>query len=131
MSQFHYDDPIFKTGFSELEEVLSQFQTGFGSISGSDANRLSCSVDERKQRRMALKRESARRSRWRKKMHLEKLTTELNRLKVQNREFKNQCNSAMRLNQMVCIDNDRLMAQSLVLWTTLCNLSQILLSPIN
>ncbi|CAM8998825.1 unnamed protein product [Rhodiola kirilowii] len=118
--------PVFETGFSELEEVLSQFQAG--SSSGSDMNRAVYPVDERKQRRMKSNRESARRSRWRKKTHLENLTTELNRLKVQNGQFKNQFSTAVWLNQMVRRENDRLKAESLVLWTRLSNLSQILVA---
>uniref|UniRef100_A0A7N0SXH5 BZIP domain-containing protein n=1 Tax=Kalanchoe fedtschenkoi TaxID=63787 RepID=A0A7N0SXH5_KALFE len=121
--------PGFEPGFSELEELLSQFQTGSGSSSGSDVNhRTVYSTDERKKRRMVSNRESARRSRWRKKTHLENLATELNRLKAQNREFKNRFSTAVCLNQTVRRENERLKAESLVLWARLCNLSQILLA---
>uniref|UniRef100_A0A7N0UML9 BZIP domain-containing protein n=1 Tax=Kalanchoe fedtschenkoi TaxID=63787 RepID=A0A7N0UML9_KALFE len=123
----HCNYPVLETGFSELEEVLSQFQAG--SSSGSDVNnRAVYSMDERKQRRMDSNRESARRSRWRKKRHLENLKTESNRLKAQNREFKNRFNTAVCLNRTVRRENERLKAESLVLWARLCNLSNIFLA---
>lgn len=122
----HGNYPVYETGFNELEEVLSRFQAG--SSSNSDMNQPVHLIDEKKKRRMESNRESARRSRWRKKTHLENLTSELKRLKVQNQEFKNRFSMTLCANQLVRKENDRFNAESLVLCARLSNLSQILLA---
>ncbi|GAB4852396.1 hypothetical protein Ancab_016588 [Ancistrocladus abbreviatus] len=119
-------------GFSpnDLDELLSFFDDGHelvNSNSGSeDRNRVVCEIDERKLRRMISNRESARRSRWRKKRHLENLTNRVNRLKVENREFKNRLGLVTYQTRVVKRDNDRLRVESILLRERLSGLHQIL-----
>ncbi|KAK9270551.1 hypothetical protein L1049_026132 [Liquidambar formosana] len=124
--------PVCEAGFtaSEIQELLSLFQTGnpASSNSGSDTNPSVCGVDERKRRRMLSNRESARRSRWRKKRHLENLNDQLNRMKLENREYKNRLGLAMHQFQLVQRENDRLRFESAALRARLSDLYQILLT---
>ncbi|GMH06344.1 hypothetical protein Nepgr_008184 [Nepenthes gracilis] len=83
-------------------------------------------TDERKQRRMESNRASARRSRMRKKKHLENLREQVNRLKLENRESKNRLRFVVHLCECVQIENDRLRAESVVLQRTLKETGRIL-----
>ncbi|XP_044475958.1 basic leucine zipper 4-like [Mangifera indica] len=119
-----------ETGFTsdEIEELLSLLSSedSVSPNSGSEgSNRTVYTVDERKQRRMISNRESARRSRWRKKRHLENLMEELNRLKEENREMKNNLSWAMNKSQLVWRDNERLTSEFVILWGRLSELNQI------
>ncbi|KAG9143672.1 hypothetical protein Leryth_017170 [Lithospermum erythrorhizon] len=111
--------PCFEEAFSpdEIQELLSIIQTDFPvqSTSGS-------SETNRKRRRMISNRESARRSRWRKKRQLEDLTNEANRLKVQNRELKNRLSLISYEYFMVQRDSSRLFAESIELKQKLAGL---------
>ncbi|KAJ4701582.1 Basic-leucine zipper transcription factor [Melia azedarach] len=125
--QFHW--PVPETGFtaSEIQEVLSLLQSedSVGQNSGSE-DRAVYTVDERKQRRMISNRESARRSRWRKKRHLENLTEQVNRLRAENRELKNRLNIVLNQCNVVGRENDRLTTEYVALWTRLADLYQII-----
>lgn len=84
-------------------------------------------VDERKLRRMVSNRESARRSRMRKQKHLENLRNQLNRLRMENREFSNRLRFVAYHCQRVRNENDRLRSEHTLLRQKLSEIRQILL----
>ncbi|MED6130706.1 hypothetical protein PIB30_003284 [Stylosanthes scabra] len=95
--------------------------------SGSQgSNRAVYSTEERKLRRMQSNRESARRSRGRKKKHLENLTVQLNRLRLENRELKNRLVATMHQHLLVSLENEQLRSESIALGSTLSDLCEIL-----
>ncbi|KAF3447468.1 hypothetical protein FNV43_RR12654 [Rhamnella rubrinervis] len=132
--QFQY--PVFETGLTtnEIEELLSLFQPGNSGSpnSGSEehshsrSDRAIYSVDERKYRRMLSNRESARRSRWRKKRHLENLTSQVNRLRLENRNLKDRLALVAHQCHVAWAENDRLRSEYLTLWARLSDLCWIL-----
>ncbi|GAB4839278.1 hypothetical protein Ancab_028805 [Ancistrocladus abbreviatus] len=83
---------------------------------------------EMKLRRMISNRESARRSRWRKKQHLENLTNQVNRLKFENRESKNRLDLVKYQSHVVKRENDQLRVESILLRQRLSGLYRILMS---
>ncbi|CAL1395744.1 unnamed protein product [Linum trigynum] len=112
----------------ELQELLSFFDhqpimttttttTGSpNSNSGSEgSNRSVYNVDERKRRRMVSNRESARRSRWRKKRHLENLTEQANRLSLEKEELRYALGSTLSQCNVVWKENQRLRTESVAL----------------
>lgn len=119
---------------TEIEELLSLFLANDGPPSpGSDSQgsmrtSATCSTndDERKLRRMISNRESARRSRWRKKRHLEDLTNEVNRLMIQNRELKERLGRVLNHRHVVLRENDWLWMESVGLRARLSDLCRIL-----
>ncbi|XP_059636911.1 basic leucine zipper 4-like [Cornus florida] len=126
----HFQVPVFEGGFTadEVQELLSLFQSGqsANSISGSDTNRSVYSVEERKRRRMISNRESARRSRLRKKRHLENLADEVKRLRIENRELKNRLCLVSQHYHLMQRETDRLQTESFHLQLGLAGLCQIL-----
>lgn len=136
--------PVFETAFTEtdMEELLSLFQPGNSgspnsgsegyaqsqaqSPSQSQSDRAIFTVEERKYRRMVSNRESARRSRWRKKRHLENLTNQVNRLRVENRNLKNRLGYVAHQCHVAWAENDRLRSEFLALWARLSDLCRIL-----
>lgn len=96
--------------------------------SSSDTNRSVYSVEERKHRRMISNRESARRSRQRKKRHLEKLVLEMNRLKCENRELKQQLCLATYHSHVVMVETELLRSEYFNLKTRLSRLYPSLVS---
>lgn len=125
--------PVLENPFTnnELQElwtlILSGFPTNSPSCSetsknglfpahahstSSETTRSVYSVEERKRRRRISNCESARRSRWRKKKQLEDLTNEMDRLKQENRELKNQLCVLRHQYHAVQRDSIRLMAES-------------------
>ncbi|XP_044512064.1 basic leucine zipper 4-like [Mangifera indica] len=122
--------PVLETGFTcdEVEELLSLLSSedsGTPNSGSEGSNREAYTVDEKKRRRMISNRESARRSRWRKKRHLENLTEELNQLKVQNRELKTKLSWALSKSQLVWRENEQLTSEFVALWGKLSQLNQI------
>ncbi|KAG4934296.1 bZIP transcription factor 44 [Glycine soja] len=123
--------PVLETMFtpSEIEELFSLVNEpaspGLGSGS-QGSNREVRSMHERKLRRMQSNRESARRSRWRKKRHLENLTNQLNRLRTENQEYKNRLFLTMHQNLLLSVQNERLRSESVTLMARLSDLYQIL-----
>ncbi|MCD9639180.1 hypothetical protein HAX54_023556 [Datura stramonium] len=113
---------------SDIHEILSLLQTELPaqSTSGSETTRLGFSLEERKRRRKISNRESARRSRFRKKKHLNNLTDQVNQLKVENRELKNRLCVATHHCQAAQSETDRLILESIVLQQQLAGLCQIL-----
>ncbi|KAI3409038.1 Kinesin-like protein [Psidium guajava] len=129
--------PVLETGFNydELEELLSVLQSEdpvSPNNSGSEgSNRTLSSADDRKRRRMMSNRESARRSRWRKKKHLEDTTNELNRLGVENQELKSRLGFAASRFFTVQAENERLRSECASLSARLSDLHWILLAMQN
>ncbi|GMI91072.1 basic leucine-zipper 4 [Hibiscus trionum] len=144
-----FELPVHETGFTrkELEELLSFLESDepISPNSGSEGStravsflesnepvspnygsegstRAVYSVDERKKRRMISNRESARRSRWRKRMHLENITDEVNRLSVENQQLKNRLSSVMNQYHIVWRENEQLRSESVALWAKLLDL---------
>ncbi|KAL4309704.1 hypothetical protein GQ457_01G010750 [Hibiscus cannabinus] len=119
--------PVHETDFSyeELQELLSFFESEepVSSNSGSEgSSRAVYSPDERKQRRKVSNRESAKRSRWRKKRHLENLTDQVNQLNVENRQLKNRLSLVINQYHVVWLENERLRSESEALWAKLSDL---------
>lgn len=119
--------PVLETRFTadDIQEWLSDlFQSNSGSSEGS--TRAVYSDDERKKRRMISNRESARRSRWRKKKQLEDLTEELNRSAVENQVLKNELNIVLNQCYLLWRENEQLTSEYVALRTRLSNLYRIL-----
>lgn len=132
VSQF----PVFEgTGFTtdELQELLSLdlIQSG-DSVSVSPnscsegSSRAVYTDNERKLRRMQSNRESARRSRWRKKRHLENLKDQVDRYRTENDELKNRLGSALHHCHVVRRHNELLTSESIALRARLSDLSMII-----
>ncbi|RDX79083.1 Basic leucine zipper 4, partial [Mucuna pruriens] len=121
--------PVLETMFtpSEIEELFSLIDEPASPMSGSyGSNRAVRSTHERKLRRMQSNRESARRSRWRKKRHLENLTNQVNRFRMENRELKNRLCLTMHQNLLLSVENERLRSESVILMAKLSHLYRIL-----
>ncbi|KAJ7966497.1 Basic-leucine zipper transcription factor [Quillaja saponaria] len=136
--QFSYP-PSLETGgrftVDEIQELLSHIQSGdhYSMISPSSNSQGSIRAvyltEDRKRKRMISNRESARRSRWRKKRHLEGLTDEVNRLGNENQELKNQLGMILHQVLVVSGENDRLRSEAISLLLRLSDLYQILSTP--
>lgn len=112
---------------SEIQELLSLIDQPESPSSGSqDSNRAVYSSDERKRRRMESNRQSARRSRWRKKRHLENLNREASRFMIENRQLKNRLSMTMHQNRVVSLENERLRSECVALMARLSDLCWIL-----
>jgi hypothetical protein len=128
--------PVLETMLSESEiqylfSLINQPGDPASPSSGSQgSNRTVYSSEERKLRRMQSNRESARRSRCRKKTHLENLTNRLNRLKFENQELKNQLAFTMNQHLLLSLENDQLISESVDLLATLLDLCAILSNTI-
>ncbi|PON65552.1 Basic-leucine zipper transcription factor [Parasponia andersonii] len=122
--QFQYG-PVLED--NEIEELLSLLRLGTNNSGSEGSSRaVIYSVDERKRRRMLSNRESARRSRWRKKRHLEDLTDQVNRLKVENRDLKNRLGLVAQQCHIAWRENDRLSSEFLALQSRLSDLCRVL-----
>ncbi|KAK8692464.1 hypothetical protein V6N13_075923 [Hibiscus sabdariffa] len=144
-----FELPVHETGFTreELEELLSFLESNepVSPNSGSEVStravsflepnepvspnygsegstRAVYSADERKKRRMISNRESAKRSRWRKKMHLENITEEVNRLSIENRQLKHRLSWVMNQYHIVWRENEVLRSESVAMWAKLLDL---------
>lgn len=83
-------------------------------------------ADQRRQKRMLSNRESARRSRMRKQKHLDDLTAEVSRLRVENERLVAAYKSATRQHLALEADNSVMRAQAVELATRLQALADIL-----
>ena len=87
--------PNFDYAFTpnEIDELFSYFQPEPSSMQSISTSTLAKQgytvVEEKKRKRRVSNQESAKRSRFRKKQHLENINIEVNRYKVENRELKN------------------------------------------
>ncbi|CAL0305779.1 unnamed protein product [Lupinus luteus] len=125
--------PVLETMLSESEihdlfSLINQWEEDPASPSSisQGSNRAVYSTEERKMRRMHSNRESARRSRSRKKRHLENITREANRLRIENRELKNRLSSTMHHHLFLSLQNEKLKSESIDLMSKLLDLYQIL-----
>ncbi|XP_057973942.1 bZIP transcription factor 44-like [Malania oleifera] len=123
--------PVLESGFteSEISALLSLFEPGLPASpnSGSEVtNRAVCLTEERKRKRMLSNRESARRSRLRKKRHLENLTSQVNRLRLENQDLSNQLGLAARQLHLLQRNNDWLRSEYTALLQRLSDLYLIL-----
>ncbi|BAT77937.1 hypothetical protein LR48_Vigan04g240000 [Vigna angularis] len=109
--------------FSLINKSIDRPSPGSGS---QGSNRTVYSSEERKLRRMQSNRESARRSRYRKKKHLENLTSQLKRLRIQNRFLKNRLASTMHQHLLLSLHNDHLKSEAIAHMATLSDLCGIL-----
>ncbi|KAL1534228.1 hypothetical protein AAHA92_30435 [Salvia divinorum] len=109
---------------SEIHEFLSQPTTH--PISGLETSRSVYSTEERRLRRMISNRESARRSRWRKKKRQEDLASEADRLRLENRELENRLSALANQCHVVQRDSNRLLSESVFLQHRLAGLHEIL-----
>lgn len=147
----HFDEPVFSPTENHKPIISISGSDNWKSItefnSGSDESNLKTKnssspgsddtsqpvdhpvsvTNERMRRRMLSNRESARRSRMRKQKHLDNLRTQLNRLRVTNRELMNRLRFANHHCQIVKTDNDRLSYESVVLRQRLWDIRQVLL----
>lgn len=126
----HYHLPVLEDILSpsDIHEILSLLQNELPvqSTSGSETNRSVFSLEEKKWRRKKSNRESARRSRFRKKKHLDNMTEQVNRLKVENRQLKNRLCIATHHCQAAQSETNRLILEKIVLQQRLAGLCQIL-----
>lgn len=120
--------PVLETRFTadDIQEWLSDLFQSTNSGSSEGSTRAVYSDDERKKRRMISNRESARRSRWRKKKQLEDLTEELNRSAVENQVLKNELNIVLNQCYLLWRENEQLTSEYVALRTRLSNLYRIL-----
>lgn len=120
--------PVLETGFTadDFQEWFSDLLQSNSGTSSEESTRAVYLVDEKKKRRMISNRESARRSRWRKKRHLENLTEELNRSAMENQELKNRLNIVFNQCVLLWRENEQLSSEYVALLTRLSNLYQIL-----
>ncbi|KAI4375069.1 hypothetical protein MLD38_012981 [Melastoma candidum] len=118
------DQLVLETGISlpDVEELLSLLQepdptipnsVSEGSNSNSNPSNQEVATDssldmDRKQKRMISNRESARRSRWRKKKRLEDITDELSRLNATNQELSARLGLAAHRCLVIQRENQRL-----------------------
>ncbi|KAK7410100.1 hypothetical protein VNO78_00623 [Psophocarpus tetragonolobus] len=118
---------LTESDIEDLFSLINHSRDPTSPESGSQgSNRAVYSPEERKLRRMESNRESARRSRHRKKKHLENLTSQLNRLRIQNRLLKNQLASTMHQHLLLSLHNDHLKSEAITLMVTLSDLCRIL-----
>ncbi|CAL0322517.1 unnamed protein product [Lupinus luteus] len=111
----------------ELFSLINQPRDPESPNSGSQgSNRAVYSTQERKMRRMESNRESARRSRWRKKRHAENITNQVNRLRAENGELKNRLGLTMHHHLLLSLENESLISESMVLMAKLTDLIGIL-----
>ncbi|KAK7283228.1 hypothetical protein RIF29_12618 [Crotalaria pallida] len=125
--------PVLETMLTESEihdifSLINQWEDPASPSSGSQgsSNHAVYSIEERKLRRMHSNRESARRSRCRKKRHLENITRESNRLRIENRELKNRLSLTMHHHLHLSLQNEKLRSESIALMAKLSDLYEIL-----
>ncbi|EOA34623.1 hypothetical protein CARUB_v10022186mg [Capsella rubella] len=122
-----FDDAMI-TG-DELNDILAFLQSD-----ESDNPSEVVPVDEKKRRRTISNRESAKRSRLKKKKRFEELTEEVNRLNLRNQELKNRLANVVSCGNEISNENNRLKTESVCLEIRLLELYRFLVaiqSPIS
>ncbi|CAH8320274.1 unnamed protein product [Eruca vesicaria subsp. sativa] len=120
-----FDDATI-TG-DEITEILA-FLKSDESNSPSGSNKLVAPVEERKRKRTMSNRESAKRSRLRKKRRFEDLTEEVNRLKLKNQELVNQLANVLSCGNAILRENNRFKTESVCLEIRLLELYRFLVA---
>ncbi|CAK9316458.1 unnamed protein product [Citrullus colocynthis] len=112
---------------AEIQELWALLEDPTRSSSGSQGSCQAVSLidEERRRKRMISNRESARRSRLRKKRHLENLAVQTDRLKMKNQELKRQLNLVVNRCYMVRRQNERLWSEFVALHARLSDLYRI------
>lgn len=126
-----FDDPTI-TG-AEITEILAFLQSN-ESEDTTGINELVEPVDEKKRRRAVSNRESAKRSRLKKKKRVEELSEEVNRLNVKNQELKNRLANMVSCGNVISNENNRLKIELVCLEIRLLELYRFLVamqSPIS
>ncbi|VVA90778.1 unnamed protein product [Arabis nemorensis] len=126
-----FDDATI-TG-DEITEILAFLQSD-ESDSPSASNELVEPVDEKKRRRTMSNRESAKRSRLRKKRRYEELTDEVNELNRKNQDLRNRLDNVLSCDNIISRENNRLKTESVFLEIRLLELYRLLVamqSPIS
>ncbi|KAE8649891.1 hypothetical protein Csa_012642 [Cucumis sativus] len=123
--EFHRPEPGFTS--AEIQELWSLLEDPARSNSGSQDSFQAISLidEERRRKRMISNRESARRSRLRKKRHLENLAIQTDRLKMKNQELKRQLNLVVNRCYMVRRQNEGLWSEFVALHARLSDLYRI------
>ena len=135
-------DGCFSFTQTDLNEVLSYFEpnpdSGLNDSNRDPSEEVNNTSNnnnndvhnnsERKLRRMISNRQSARLSRLRKKTHLENLTAQADRLRVQNREMKTRLELVRCQCYVVRRENERLGCESVLLKQRLSDLHRSLLA---
>ncbi|KAL1218213.1 Basic leucine zipper 4 [Cardamine amara subsp. amara] len=121
-----FDDAMI-TG-DEITEILAFLQSGESSDNPSCANKLVEPVDEKKRRRTISNRESAKRSRLRKKKRFEELTEEVNRMNHRNQELKKRLANVVSCGNVLSNENNRLKTESVCLEIRLLELYRFLMA---
>ncbi|GMI64500.1 basic leucine-zipper 5 [Hibiscus trionum] len=114
-----------KSSGSGSDEPKQNLTSGTGSL--NDQKQLVPVIDERKRRRMISNRDSARRSRMRKRNQLEKLSNEVKQLLIQNQELNNQLKTVFDQNHCLRIDNERVRFEYGILQQELSDMHRLLL----
>lgn len=107
-----FDDATI-TG-DEIKEILAFLQSD-KSDNPCGSNEMVEPVDERKRRRTLSNRESAKRSRLRKKRRFEELTEEVNQLNLKNQELKNRLANVLSCDNAITRENNQLKTESVCL----------------
>lgn len=125
---FYHPVPEDTISPSEIHQLLCLLESEptVHSTSSSETNRSVFSTEERRHRRMISNRLSARRSRWKKKKHLEGVMNEANRLKLENWEMENKLSVLAHHCYLVQQDSNRLLSESIYLQHKLACLNKIL-----
>ncbi|CAH1434764.1 unnamed protein product [Lactuca virosa] len=106
----------------EIHEMLSLLQSDLNFNSGSGSS------DQPRHARMISNRESAKRSRQRKKRHLEELNHQLNQLRHTNRHLKNRLNLLQYQCPTILKENHHLGYECILLQSKLSALCQLLVN---
>lgn len=120
-----FDDATI-TG-DEITEILAFLQSG-ESDNPRGTTELVEPVDEKKRRRTMSNRESAKRSRLRKKRRFEDLTDEVNRLNLKNQELKNRLDNVLSCGNIISRENNRLKTELVCLEIRLLELYRFLVA---
>ncbi|XP_052186964.1 basic leucine zipper 43-like [Diospyros lotus] len=100
---YQLSPPLLHDQFTPQSTSLSNYSTS----DEAEEQQLSA-IDERRQRRMISNRESARRSRMRKQMHLDELRSQVSRLRTENHSLMDRLNQVCECHDKVVQENARL-----------------------